>query len=95
MSIYSAAMLAGTACGRWQRPEDQPFELAEATVSGLRQRMESGQDTAVSLVQKYLARIELIDRAGPGINSIIEANPDALVIAQRQAPLFLPTIHNF
>jgi amidase len=75
-------MLLGAACSRTQRPEDKPFELAEATVATLQQRLESGQDTATSLVEKYLARIESIDRAGPRINSMIEINPDALVIAQ-------------
>ena len=82
-SMASAAVLLGAACSRTQRPGDEPFELAEATVAALRQRLESGQDTATSLVEKYLARIESIDRAGPGINSMIEINPDALAIAQR------------
>jgi amidase len=76
-------MLLGAACSRTQRPEDKPFELAEATVATLRQRLESGQDTVSSLAEKYLARIESIDRAGPRINSMIEINPDALSIAQR------------
>ncbi len=82
-SMASAVVLLGAPCSRTQRPGDEPFELAEATVATLRQRLESGQDTATSLVEKYLARIESIDRAGPRINSIIEINPDALAIAQR------------
>ncbi len=81
--MASAVVLLGAACSRTQRPGDEPFELAEATVATLRQRLESGQDTATSLVEKYLARIESIDRAGPRINSIIEINPDALAIARR------------
>ena len=32
-------------------------------------------------MEKYLARIEEIDRQGPAINSVIELNPDALEIA--------------
>jgi len=35
----------------------------------------------VSLAQKYLARIDEIDRHGPALNSIIEVNPDSLSIA--------------
>jgi len=81
-SMASAAVLFGAACSRTQRPKDEPFELEEATVATLRQRMESGQDSAASLVEKYLARIESIDRAGPKINSLIELNPEALAIAQ-------------
>jgi len=80
--MASAAVLFGAACSRTQRPEHEPFELEEATVAKLQQRMESGQDSAASLVKKYLARIESIDRAGPRINSLIEINPDALTIAQ-------------
>ena len=81
--MASVAVLCGAACSRTQRPEDESFELEEATVATLQQRMESGLDSAASLVEKYLARIESIDRAGPKINSIIELNPDALAIAQQ------------
>jgi len=57
------------------------FDLDEATIASLQQRMESGQDTARSLAEKYLARIEAIDRSGPTLKSVIELNPDALTIA--------------
>jgi amidase len=43
--------------------------------------MKSGKYTARSLVEKYHARIEEIDKRGPAINAIIELNPDALSIA--------------
>ena len=57
------------------------FDLEEATIASLQQRMESGQDTARSLAEKYLARIDAIDRSGPTLKSVIEINPDALAIA--------------
>ena len=57
------------------------FDLEEATIASLQQRMESGQDTARSLAEKYLARIDAIDRSGPALKSVIEVNPDALAIA--------------
>ena len=41
------------------------FDLEEATIASLQQRMESGQDTARSLAEKYLARIDAIDRERP------------------------------
>ena len=59
----------------------RPFDLEEATVADLQQRMQSGRETARSLVEKYLARIEDIDRRGPALHSVIETNPDALTIA--------------
>ena len=62
-------------------PEIRPFELDEATVADLQAGMGSGKFTAHSLTEKYLSRIEEIDRRGPGLNSVIEVNPDALVIA--------------
>src|SRR5947209_4067916 len=43
--------------------------------------MKSGEYTAHSLAEKYLGRIQSLDKQGPAINSIIEINPDALAIA--------------
>jgi amidase len=60
-----------------------PFDIEEATIATLQQRMQSGEETARSLVDKYLARIEAIDRGGPALHSIIEINPDATGIADR------------
>lgn len=57
------------------------FDLEEATVADLQKRMEAGQDTARSLVDKYLARIAEIDAAGPSLHAVIEINPDARSIA--------------
>ena len=60
-----------------------PFALEEATIAALQQRMQSGQDTARSIAEQYLARIDALDRRGPSLHSIIETNPDALTIADR------------
>jgi amidase len=59
-----------------------PFELDELSVGELQEGMGSGRFTAYSLADKYLARIEAIDKHGPAINSVIEVNPDALAIAK-------------
>ena len=59
-----------------------PFELDELTVADLQKRMQSGQDTAKSLVQKYLARIERLDTRGPALHYMIEINPEALAVAE-------------
>ena len=58
------------------------FELDEATIADLQLRMTNGKDTARSLAQKYLKRIDEIDRNGPTLKSVIELNPDALSIAE-------------
>jgi amidase len=58
------------------------FELDEITVAELQEGMTSGRFTAHSITEKYLARIDAIDKHGPTINSVIEINPDALEIAK-------------
>jgi amidase len=62
--------------------EVTPFELDEVTIPQLQDGMKSGKYTAQSLVEKYLARIDEIDKRGPAVNAIIELNPDALSIAK-------------
>jgi len=57
------------------------FELDELTVGELQTGMASGKYAAHSLAEKYLDRIEEIDKHGPAINSVIELNPEALSIA--------------
>ncbi len=70
----------------------KPFEFEEATIVDLQQRMNSGELSARALAQAYLSRIEEIDhdcsrsactKNGPGLNSVIELNPDALAIAEQ------------
>jgi amidase len=63
-------------------PEARGFELSEATIADLQKGLASGKYTARSLGEKYLARIEQIDRRGPAVNSVIEVNPEALAIAE-------------
>jgi amidase len=63
-------------------PADIPsFELDETTITDLQEAMKSGKYSARSLVEKYLARIDQIDKQGPAINAVIELNPDVLAIA--------------
>jgi amidase len=68
---------------RQQKAEGDPadFELNEATIDQLQKKMVSGELTARSITEKYLARISAIDKSGPHLNSVIELNPDALTIA--------------
>jgi amidase len=62
-------------------PKADAFDLAEKTVADLADGMRTGAYTARSLAEKYLARIEAVDRAGPTLRSVIETNPDALALA--------------
>src|SRR5437868_7189874 len=63
-------------------PDVPQFELDELTISDLQAGMSSGKFTARSITEKYLARIDAIDKRGPAINSVIEINPDALAMAE-------------
>ena len=58
------------------------FELEEITIAELGEGMKSGKYSARSIAEKYLARIDAIDKKGPTLKSVIELNPDALSIAE-------------
>ena len=63
-------------------PELPAFELEEISIADLQEGMKSGKYTARGIAEKYLARIEAVDKHGPSVNSVIEVNPDALSIAE-------------
>jgi amidase len=85
-ALGAARAVASSHLAESERPEPgaeiKPFELDEITIADLQEGMKSGKFTARSLVEKYTARIEEIDKRGPTINSIIELNPDAPAIAE-------------
>ncbi|SCW35785.1 amidase [Pseudomonas sp. NFACC05-1] len=66
------------------RGANSMIEITEASIGQLRAALESGQTTAVALVQAYLARIDAYD--GPdtptALNAVVVRNPDALKEAQ-------------
>jgi amidase len=72
---------ASTPAAKAAAAEIKPFELEEITIPELQEGMKSGRFSARSLVEKYTARIEEIDKRGPAVNAIIELNPDALSVA--------------
>ena len=61
------------------------FEFDETTIADLQRRMTAGEISAHSLTQAYLSRIREIDsrniQSSPGLNAVIEVNPDTLAIA--------------
>jgi len=78
LSLFLPLLLSGfvAACG------DTPSDFEEASITDLHDRMQRGELRAEQLVDWYLQRIEAIDHAGAGLNSIIEVNPDAIAIAR-------------
>ena len=83
-----AALLPALVGGRELRLDEMQgaavpaFELEEITIADLQAGMSSGKFTARSITEKYLERIEQVDKRGPAVNSVIEVNPDALAIAE-------------
>ncbi len=56
------------------------IEVTEVSIAQLRAALESGQTTAVELVQAYLARIDAYDGAdtSTALNAVVVRNPEAL-----------------
>jgi amidase len=55
-----------------------PSEQNEKTVAELQAEMASGKLSSEDLTKFYIARIFAIDQNGPGVNAVLELNPDAL-----------------
>jgi amidase len=77
--LATAALSATAGFGREE--EEDSFDLNELSITDLQEGIKAGKYTSRSLVEKYLARIEAIDRKGPTLRSVIEVNPDALALA--------------
>lgn len=59
------------------------MNIEEMTILEMQAQMESGGFTSRKLCEAYLERIEKLDRQGPTVNSVIELNPEALLIADQ------------
>ncbi len=58
------------------------MEFDHLTIARTLQLFERGDLNATSLCQACLDRINLIDRSGPTLKSVLELNPDALTSAE-------------
>jgi amidase len=58
-----------------------PTTYDEATIAQLQAEMAAGKLTSRQLTQAYIDRIAALDQSGPGVNAVIELNPDALAMA--------------
>ena len=79
-SLFLGALLVSTSAA--QNSNSIPTKHNEATVAQLQAEMASHQLTSEELTKEYLARIIALDQNGPGVNAVIEVNPDALVMAR-------------
>src|SRR5467141_2223230 len=81
-SISRILLLALLASFRAAAADSAPFRHAEATVAQLQAEMAAGRLTSERLTRDYIQRILDLDQGGPGVNSVIEINPDAVSMAQ-------------
>ena len=80
--LLVALLLPASAAAQSVSPTFIPTQHNEATVAQLQAEMASGALTSENLTQEYIARIIALDQNGPGVNAVIELNPDALVMAR-------------
>ncbi|HEY0766412.1 MAG TPA: amidase [Steroidobacteraceae bacterium] len=79
--ILVTALLLSSPAARAESEDDFPF--LEATVAQLQAQMAAGRLTSEQLTRAYIERIHKLDSTGPGVNAVIELNPDALAIARK------------
>lgn len=77
--LFAAALVASTLA---TAQNSALTRFNEATVAELQAQMRAGTLTSVELTQFYIKRILALDQNGPGVNSVIQLNPDALVMAR-------------
>jgi amidase len=58
------------------------FDVVEASIAQLRAALDSGQVTAVELLESYLERIAAYDHAGIRLNAVVVLNPQARADAE-------------
>src|SRR6266852_1378766 len=81
-NLLLAALLLPASGAVQSAAQNVPTQHNEATVAQLQAEMASGMLTSEHLTQEYITRILALDQNGPGVNAIIELNPDALVMAR-------------
>src|SRR4029077_9779431 len=82
--LLIALLLAPLAAQADPKDKDKDkFPFLEATVAQLQAEMAAGRLTSEKLTRAYIERIHDLDSTGPGVNSIMELNPDALAMARR------------
>jgi amidase len=84
-TLLIATLLASTLVARAAQPDAAstvPKNFNEWTVPQLEAAMASGRVTSEELTNYYIKRILALDQSGPGVNAVIQLNPDALKIAR-------------
>jgi amidase len=78
VALLTATAATPTAAGT----SGAPTTFDEFTVAQLESMFQSGKLSSVELTNFYLKRVFALDQEGPGVNSVIQLNPDALAMAR-------------
>ena len=81
-SFLFAALVGALSLSQQASAQQEPFPI-EASISDLREALDSGRLSSSGLVDFYLKRIQAYDRAGPELNSLITVNEKAATEAKR------------
>ena len=89
--VASGAVISLPGCNSYEEPRvptgtTRPFQipdfpLEEMTIADLSSAMGRGDYTCREIMELYLERIEILDRQGPQLFSVLEVNPSALSTA--------------
>jgi amidase len=81
-SVVRSILLAALTASNFAAADNIPTQHNEATVAQLEADMAAGKLTSEQLTREYIARIGALDQSGPGVNAVIELNPDAIAMAK-------------
>jgi len=97
-TLLTSTLYAASVAAQSKEPNNASKNYNEMTVAQLEALMASGKLTSVKLTDYYIDRILELDQSGPGVNAVIELNPNALNIAKqmdklRQKGIILGPMH--
>jgi amidase len=82
ISVLLIAITCSTPVSKQAKGNSYETWIEELTIKELQNGYSEGKYKVSDVVKIYLDRIEQIDRKGPGLNSVIIINPDAMKIAE-------------
>jgi amidase len=82
LALIASLLLAGVTSSAHAAPPP-PLNLETLTAAEAEQMLKSGELTSVELVKAYKARIEAINKSGPGLNVVTQLNPNVLEEAKK------------
>ncbi len=80
-AALSAPLLATPLDAQRRAAPPRDFSVEEISIGEIRLALRTEQFTCRALVQRYLDRIDALDRRGPALNSMVVLNPAALATA--------------